>query len=141
MIYHAHNLIRKYNLMDGSKNRVFIDGSSAGFIRSVKYQVGEYAHYERLIEKAKQDGRSNDLYHYMQIIPVSFNKYHRLMLANLKKYIDMGKVAIDPQEHENKELLTELRIATSDQDMSLEKNEINTMDLLDSLRLAMCMIK
>ena len=34
-----------------------------------------------------------------------------------------------------------MRIATSDQDMSLEKDEINTMDLLDSFRLAMCMIK
>jgi hypothetical protein len=50
-----------------------------------------------------------------------------------------GSVAIDSQEH--KELVTEMRIATSDQVMILEKDEINTMDLLDSLRLAMCMIK
>jgi predicted acylesterase/phospholipase RssA len=61
------------------------------------------------------------------------------MLGNVKKYIDMGRIAIDPQE--NKELLTELRIATANEDMLLQKDQTNTMDLLDSLRLAMCIIK
>lgn len=41
------------------------------------------------------------------------------MLDNVKKYIDMGRIAIDPQE--NKELLTELRIATANEDMLLKK--------------------
>lgn len=61
------------------------------------------------------------------------------MLGNVKKYIGMGRIAIDPQE--NKELLTELRIATANEDMLLQKDQTNTMDLLDSLRLAMCIIK
>lgn len=51
----------------------------------------------------------------------------------------MARIAIDPQE--NKELLTELRIATANEDMLLQKDQTNTMDLLDSLRLAMCIIK
>jgi hypothetical protein len=41
------------------------------------------------------------------------------MLGNVKKYIDMDRIAIDPQE--NKELLTELRIATANEDMLLKK--------------------
>jgi hypothetical protein len=75
----------------------------------------------------------------MQICPVNFNSKGREMLGNLKKYMDMGKIAIDAQAYP--ELVTELRIATANEDMSLEKDQANTMDLLDSLRLAMCMIK
>jgi hypothetical protein len=75
----------------------------------------------------------------MQICPVNFNSKGREMLGNLKKYMDMGKIAIDAQSYP--ELLTELRIATADEEMSLQKDQANTMDLLDSLRLAMCMIK
>jgi hypothetical protein len=56
------------------------------------------------------------------------------MLGNVKKWIDKGMVAIDPDQFP--ELLTELRIATSYEEMSLDKT-----DLLDSLRLAMEYIK
>ena len=42
--------------------------------------------------------------------------------------------AIDPQKHS--QLHTDLRIATSDEELSLDKKEFS-MDLLDSLRLAM----
>jgi hypothetical protein len=138
MVMHAKDLIIKYNLLDGN-NKVFIDGSASGFIRSVKLQTGEYTQYEKVIEKAKRDGRSDQLWYYMQICPVNFNSKGREMLGNLKKYMDMGKIAIDAQSYP--ELLTELRIATADEEMSLQKDQANTMDLLDSLRLAMCMIK
>jgi hypothetical protein len=43
-------------------------------------------------------------------------------------------VAVSPEDH--KELLTELRIATANEDMSLEKDKSNSFDLLDSFRLA-----
>jgi hypothetical protein len=138
MVMHAQDLIIKYNLMYGN-NRVFIDGSSSGFIRSVKLQTGEYTQYERVIEKAKRDDRSDELWYYMQIVPINFNTKGREMLGNLKKCMDMGKIAIDAQAYP--ELLTELRIATANEDMSLQKDQTNPMDLLDSLRLAMCMIK
>jgi hypothetical protein len=75
----------------------------------------------------------------MNIVPVNFSTKHKQMLGNVKKYIDMARIDIDPQE--NKELLTELRIATANEDMLLQKDQTNTMDLLDSLRLAMCIIK
>jgi hypothetical protein len=138
MVMHAQDLIIKYNLMGGN-NRVFIDGSSSGFIRSVKLQTGEYVQYENVIEKAKRDGKSDEIWYYMQIVPVNFNTKGREMLGNLKKYMDMGRIAIDPDTH--KELLTELRIATSDENMSLQKDQTSTMDLLDSLRLACVFIK
>jgi hypothetical protein len=64
-----------------------------------------------------------------RIFPVSFGERHRQMLGNVKKWIDKGQVAIDS------ELLTELRTATSDEEMTLDKTEYS-MDLLDSLRLA-----
>jgi hypothetical protein len=53
------------------------------------------------------------------------------MLGNVRKWIDKGYVAIDPDLFP--ELITELRIATSDEEMSLSKVDY-TMDLLDSLR-------
>jgi hypothetical protein len=55
------------------------------------------------------------------------------MLGNVKKWMDMGRIAIDPDVYP--ELMTDLRIATSDEEMSLNKSEYS-MDLLDSLRLA-----
>ncbi len=138
MVYHAADLISKYNLMNES-NRVFIDGSQSGFIRSVKYQTGDYPHYERLIEKARQDGRPDELHHYMHVIPVNFSINHKAMLGNLKLWLDRGRMAVDPDAHS--ELMTELRIAQSDEDMALEKDHTNTFDLLDSFRLAMCLIR
>jgi hypothetical protein len=75
----------------------------------------------------------------MRVVPVNFSTNHKVMLSNLKKYIDMGKVAINPESHS--ELLTELRIATADEDLSLEKSAQYTMDLLDSLRLSCMSIK
>jgi hypothetical protein len=94
---------------------------------------------KRLIDKAKQDGLEDKLYLYMNIIPVNFSTKHKTMLANLKKYIDMGRVTIDPNAHS--ELMTELRIATSDEDLSLEKSRVNAFDLLGLLRLAMVIIR
>jgi hypothetical protein len=133
MVSHAWNLIRQYNLNNGI-NKVFVDGSQPGFIRSLKIAIGEYAQYEHFVEKAKQDKREDKLYLYMNIIPVNFSTKHRAMLGNVRKWIDKSHVAIDPDLFP--ELLTELRIATSDEEMSLDKTEYS-MDLLDSLRLAM----
>ena len=49
------------------------------------------------------------------------------MLGNVRKWIDKGHVAIDSNLFP--ELLTELRIATADEEMSLDKTEYS-MDLL-----------
>jgi len=132
MVEHAYKLIKKYNLNNGS-NKVFIDGSQPGFIRSLKIALGEYAQYEHFVEKAKQDKREDKLHLYMNIVPVNFGERGKLMLANVNKLCDNNKFAIDPSEHA--ELLTDMRIATADEDLRLDKKDY-PMDLLDSLRLA-----
>jgi hypothetical protein len=140
MVMHAKDLMAQYGILGNDEsNKVFIDGSASGFIRSLKYQTHENPHYEQVIQKARQDGLDDQLHLYMNIVPVNFSTKGKSMLDNLKKYIDMGKLAIDPEAH--KELLTELRIATANEDMTLEKDQTNTMDLLDSLRLACVFIK
>ena len=69
----------------------------------------------------------------MNIVPVNFSTKHRAWLGNVRKWIDKGHVAIDSLFSE---ILTELRIATADEEMTLDKTEFS-MDLLDSLRLSM----
>jgi hypothetical protein len=103
------------------------------FIRSLKIAIGEYAQYEYFVEKARQDN-NRPLYLYMNIVPLNFSTKHRSMLGNVRKWIDKGHVAIDPDLFP--ELLTELRIATADEEMTLDKTEYS-MDLIDSLRLSM----
>ena len=132
MVEHAYHLVKKYNLNNGN-NKVFIDGSQPGFIRSLKIALGEYAQYEHFVEKAKQDKREDKLHLYMNIVPVNFGERGKIMLAIVKKLCDNKKFAIDTSEHA--ELLTEMRIATADEDLRLDKKDY-PMDLLDSLRLA-----
>jgi hypothetical protein len=47
--------------------------------------------------------------------------------------MDMRRIAIDAEQYP--ELLTEMRFATADEELSLDKTDYS-MDLLDSLRLA-----
>jgi hypothetical protein len=61
------------------------------------------------------------LHLYMNIVHVNFSTKHKAMLDNVRKWIDKGMVAIDPDLFP--ELLTELRIATSDEEMSLDKTD------------------
>jgi hypothetical protein len=77
----------------------------------------------------------------MNIVPVAFSTKGRFMLERLRKWLDIGKIAISPKEHSNQELLTELRIATADEDMKLQNEGTATMDLTDSLRLCMSYIR
>jgi len=130
MANHAYNPVRKYNLNNGS-NRTFIDGSQPGFIRSLKIKLSEYPNYEHFEERSKKD--NVPLYLYMNIVPVNFAEKGKIMLGKIVKLLDMNKVAISPDDHA--ELLTEMRIATADEDLRLDKKEYS-MDLLDSLRLA-----
>lgn len=118
MVYHTVDLIHKYDLMNES-NRVFFDASAPGFIRSCKYQVGEDAEYERIIDKARLDGRADQLHLYMNLVPIPFSTKGKPMLENVKKFVDLGKLAIDPQEHG--ELLSDMRMATANEEMLLEK--------------------
>ena len=132
MVSHAYRIIQRYGLANGI-NKIYIDGSNPGFIRSLKEALSEFVNYEVFVEKAKKDG-NRPLYHYMNVIPVNFSTEGKPMLGNVKKYADNGWLAIDPDNH--KELMLDLRIAQADEEMKLDKTD-NTMDMLDALRLAM----
>lgn len=132
MVRRAAELIERYNLTDETA-RVFVDGSSPGFIKSLKYQVGEAGNYEPIVERAKQDKRDDEIHHYMKIVPVNFSTKHKRMLQKLKKWLDNGKVGIDPTMFPD--LITDLRIAEVKDDMTLNKID-NKHDLLDALRLS-----
>jgi hypothetical protein len=53
-----------------------------------------------------------------------FGEKHKVMLGNVKKWMDMGRITIDPDVYP--ELMTDMRIATADEDMSLQKTEYTT---------------
>jgi hypothetical protein len=57
----------------------------------------------------------------MNILPIPFGTKGRGILESLRKRLDLGKIAISPQKHN--ELLTEMRIAQSDEEMCLIKKE------------------
>jgi hypothetical protein len=80
MVRHTADLIHKYNFMNTESNRVFFDASAPGFIRSCKYQVGEFMDYERIIDKARLDGRQDQLYYYMNLVPIPFSTKGKSML-------------------------------------------------------------
>jgi hypothetical protein len=48
MVMHAKDLMVQYGILGNDDNKLFIDGSQSGFIRSVKYQINENAHYEKI---------------------------------------------------------------------------------------------
>ena len=151
MVGHTLHLLQEYkianNNWNNSHNKVMIDGSASGFIRSVKLHVNDNPDYHIIIDNARKRfagtgmNYEDKLHLFMNIVPVNFSTKGRFMLENLKKYLDMGKIAISPEEHSNQELLTELRIATADEDMKLQKEGTATMDLIDSLRLCMSYIR
>jgi hypothetical protein len=60
------------------------------------------------------------------LVPVAFiGEKHKLMLGNCKKLLDKGVIAINPDVH--KDLIQELRLASADEDMSLDKSRICTL--------------
>jgi hypothetical protein len=151
LVGHTLRLLQEYkitnNNWNNSHNKVMIDGSTSGFIRSIKLHVNDNPDYHIMIDNARKRfagtgmNYKDKLHLYMSVIPINFSTKGRFMLENLKKYLDMGKIAISPEEHSNQELLTELRVATADEDMKLPKEGTATMDLTDSLRLCMSYIR
>ena len=136
MVSHTWNLIKQFKLNDRI-SKVFVDASQPGFIRSVLASLGQFQNYEVWVEKSKRD--NIPLYKLMHIVPVPFTgEKHKLMLGNCKKLLDNGVIAIDADVH--KDLIQELRLASAEEDMTLDKKEFS-FDLLDSFRLALEFVK
>jgi hypothetical protein len=115
--------------------KIFIDGSTPAFIRSLKQMIGENEDYERVIETAKHE--KIDPNERMIVIPINFQQQHKQMLGNLRMLIEQGVLAIDPR-------FDKLLIALStswDQDGKIDKSVTSHNDVLDALRLAAMMFK
>lgn len=134
MVNHTYNLIRVHQLDNGT-NKVYVDGSAVSFIGGVKETIGESREYISIKEKAKK--ADTDLRYYMNVVPIDFGPKQQAMLDHTKEVVDRGWLAINPDVGDNKDLLTDLRIAKNKPDsFKIDKVE-NRMDLFDALRLAL----
>jgi hypothetical protein len=70
----------------GGVDKIFIDGANPEFIRSLKSVFGERLEYQLQLDKIKQ--KKQNLYSWMNIIPVSFRQEHRETLAHVKTLLD-----------------------------------------------------
>jgi hypothetical protein len=57
---------------------VYIDGANPSFIKSLKLQIGEDADYDKVIARYRSEGLGDDPTKDMKIVPVNFNKEHKL---------------------------------------------------------------
>lgn len=128
MVERVFELRRRYGAA-----KVYVDGSQHAYIQALKVAINEDYDYERVIEQARHDGV--EISDRMQIVPVNFNQDGRKMLGNLQTLVGKHGLWIRPQLHNN--LIAQMRMA-KEKNGNLDKS-VNTMDLFDSLRLALFM--
>ena len=135
MIQLAINLIFHYQL-NRHNNQVYIDAANVSFIRSLKIALGESPDYQLEIQNMKKQNKYWEPEGQMIIIPIAFNVRGEPMIEKLKDLGDKGMLAVNPEQFED--LMSDLRQART-QGLKLEKDKLSnqTMDLLDSLRLAL----
>jgi hypothetical protein len=131
MLSRVGNLIFEYN-----PTKIYIDGANPAFIKSLKIQLGdkgiEQREYERLVEYSKKYNKPID--EYMRVIPVSFNKEHKNMLAHCKLMLEKDYVEINPKFDK---LVTALRTAVENGEGNLDKEQTSYDDIFDAYRLAL----
>jgi hypothetical protein len=117
--------------------KVFIDGSASHLIHELKHGYGEYVTYENLPEKTLdiyiKSGCGEPL-----IVPVSFWKHHKTMLAHAMKILAKRKIRIDPSFDK---LIVALKSATTKAEYDLDKSKSSNNDLLDAMQLSMLCLK
>jgi hypothetical protein len=135
MINKTLGLAQRYGITKDNSCQIFVDGSNPAFIRSLKLQLGERQDYEAEIEWYRANSKDYDWTEDMLVIPVSFAKEHKEMLAHTKKLMenDGGQIAIAPKHDK---LITSLRTAVANE-FSLDKQATSYNDLLDAFRLAL----
>ena len=128
MIWKVAELLGEYRNI----SKVYIDGSAVSFIRAIKLNTRqEEPDYEDIIKEDRAKGwdwESTFLY-----VPVSFAIEHKLLLGNLKLFLEREKLAIHPHFED---MLTCLRTAVEKGEGILDKNATVFNDTLDALRLA-----
>jgi hypothetical protein len=112
--------------------KVYIDGANAGWIRSLKILLKEYADYhyytpeklKRLIFSASG----------MIAAPIPFNSYGQKMLEHMRLLFEKNKIVIDKQKFPH--LITALRTAKiSEETGKLDKDKTSYNNVFDAFRL------
>lgn len=144
MIQITVNLLDKYDIRFDNRCRIYVDGANPSFITSLKNAVNEDPDYTNMIKYLKQNiGPSFNLTNLEQnmfVIPISFAKEHKAMLAHCKELMEYNKgyVAINP---EHTKLITALRTAVENGEGYLDKDATSHDDLFDAFRLSLIVWK
>lgn len=122
-------------ICDYSSTFILVDGSNAGFVMSLKQELGESTNYQAEItdwRKKKLLGPNDEyLPDFMHIIPINFGTSAIPLLQKSQQYMEAGAVAI---HQDNTELIQALHGAFADSYKLDKKNSINN-DLTDTFRM------
>lgn len=125
-------MAQKYRVM-----KIYIDGSSAGFVKDLKirYNEPDATSYAQILEKHPEAAEAWIHTEKPRVVPISFRKKHREMLMNLEQFIQKRLIRIHPS---HTKLAIALRTATSkDEQWNLDKEKTSHDDILDSLMLSL----
>jgi hypothetical protein len=140
MIKTTVSLLERYNITFDNSCRIFVDGANPSFIRALKGRVNEDTDYEQQIDYFKRNYPSvydlEFLQQNMFVLPVSFAKHHKEMLAHCKELMEYrdGQVAINPSHNK---LITALRTAVENGEGVLDKEATSHDDLFDAFRMSL----
>jgi hypothetical protein len=126
------------------QTKIYIDSANTPFIRRLKSCIpGERTDYENYMENELRKRKlvslpdEAELVHYMAVVPVAFSKHGPKMLANLYAFLSRGDIAIHPKFTTLIAALQSARnVPNRNSQFVLDKSS-QSMDVLDSLRLAL----
>ena len=74
-------------LLEHLVQKIYIDGASPSFIKSLKLYWGERHDYENVPKEHKR---------FMKVEPVNFNQEHKEMVGHCKMLLERGYITINP---------------------------------------------
>ena len=117
--------------------KIFIDASNAGFISTLKFQLGDYDYRtyteQKNIINHMYDPRRD--YNNVQVFPVNFASMHKDMLAHTNELLSAKKIKIHPTFQK---LITSLRtVVVNANTGSLDKESTSHNDIFDAFRMSL----
>lgn len=116
-------------------DKVYVDGSNPGFIRALKKLLSERGDYDEAITDAKR--QKIDYERIMKVVPIYFRGNNigekNSMITHAQQLVADGNVAIDKRFSK---LITQMRVATTNDKGAVEKELGNTLDLIDAFFLS-----
>jgi hypothetical protein len=126
-------LVSKFHLC-----HVYIDMSASHLIHELKHGYDEYISYEKLSPEVLERQISSACGEPL-IIPINFQKMHRLMAKHAVKALAHKRVRIHPKFED---LINSLKsVTTRDDQYSIDKSKSAHNDLFDAFRLSLLALK